>query len=42
MDRDDEQLLRRRFYGADHDHPVPRPDQGFVRKRNKTASTWIG
>ncbi len=24
MDRDDEQLLRRRVYGADHDEPGPR------------------
>lgn len=25
MDRDDEQLLRRRVYGADHDHPARGP-----------------
>jgi hypothetical protein len=30
MDRDDEQLLRRRVYGADHDHPSPRPDRRYA------------
>ncbi|MEU7426335.1 hypothetical protein [Streptomyces sp. NPDC040750] len=30
MDRDDEQLLRRRVYGADHDHPGPRRDRGYA------------
>ncbi|MFH8561836.1 hypothetical protein [Streptomyces sp. NPDC017988] len=30
MERDDEQLLRRRVYGADHDHPGPRPDRRYV------------
>ncbi|MCQ8195063.1 hypothetical protein [Streptomyces rugosispiralis] len=30
MDRDDEQLLRGRVYGADHDHPGPRPDRRYV------------
>ncbi|MGW2108010.1 hypothetical protein [Streptomyces sp. NPDC001948] len=30
MDRDDEQLLRRRVYGADHDHPGPRPDRAYA------------
>lgn len=26
MDSDDEQLLRGRIYGADHEHPGPKPD----------------
>jgi hypothetical protein len=30
MDRDDKQLLRRWVYGADHDHPGPRPDQRYA------------
>ncbi|MEU9992870.1 hypothetical protein AB0E10_40040 [Streptomyces sp. NPDC048045] len=30
MDRDDEQLLRRRVYGADHDQPGPRPDRDYA------------
>lgn len=30
MDCDDEQLLRRRVYGADHDHPCPRPDRRYA------------
>ncbi|GAB1332365.1 MDR/zinc-dependent alcohol dehydrogenase-like family protein [Streptomyces sp. NPDC093260] len=30
MDRDDEQLLRRRVYGADHDRPGPRPDRRYA------------
>ncbi|MGW7824900.1 hypothetical protein ACWGLF_44355 [Streptomyces puniciscabiei] len=30
MDRDDEQLLRRRVYGADYDHPGPRPDRHYA------------
>lgn len=30
MDRDDEQLLRRRVYGADHDHPGLRPDRRYA------------
>ncbi|MEU6184172.1 hypothetical protein [Streptomyces coeruleorubidus] len=30
MDRDEEQLLRRRVYGADHDHPGPRPGRRYV------------
>ncbi|MGW0535600.1 hypothetical protein [Streptomyces sp. NPDC003032] len=30
MDRDDEQLLRRRVYGADHDQPGPRPDRAYA------------
>ncbi|WP_405558592.1 hypothetical protein [Streptomyces sp. NBC_01171] len=30
MDRDDEQLLRRRVYGADHEHPDPRPDRHYA------------
>jgi hypothetical protein len=30
MDRDDEQLLRRRVYGADHDHPGPRPGRRYA------------
>ncbi|WP_225828028.1 hypothetical protein [Streptomyces naphthomycinicus] len=30
MDRDDEQLLRRRVYGADHDQPGPRPDRRYA------------
>ncbi|MFE7404061.1 hypothetical protein [Streptomyces sp. NPDC057557] len=29
-DRDDEQLLRRRVYGADHDHPGPRPNRHYA------------
>jgi hypothetical protein len=30
IDRDDEQLLRRRVYAADHDHPGPRWDRRYV------------
>ncbi|CAM5555951.1 MULTISPECIES: hypothetical protein [Streptomyces] len=30
MDRYEEQLLRRRVYGADHDHPGPRPDRCYA------------
>ncbi|MEV5879439.1 hypothetical protein AB0L75_35510 [Streptomyces sp. NPDC052101] len=30
MDHDDEQLLRRRVYGAGHDHPGPRPDRRYA------------
>ncbi|GAA4329966.1 hypothetical protein GCM10023086_59340 [Streptomyces venetus] len=30
MDRDDEQLLHRRVYGADHDNPGPRPDRRYA------------
>ncbi|MBY8864415.1 hypothetical protein [Streptomyces sennicomposti] len=30
MDRDDEHLLRRRVYGADHDRPGPRPDRRYA------------
>lgn len=30
MDRDDEQLLRRRVYGTDRDHPGPRPDRRYA------------
>ncbi|MGA5364228.1 hypothetical protein [Streptomyces purpurascens] len=30
MDRDDEQLLRCRVYGADHDHPGPRVDRRYA------------
>jgi len=30
MDRDDEQLLRRRVYGADHDHPGPQPGRRYA------------
>ncbi|MER6738309.1 hypothetical protein [Streptomyces puniciscabiei] len=30
MDRDDEQLLRRRVYGPDYDHPGPRPDRRYA------------
>jgi hypothetical protein len=30
MDRDDKQLLRRRVYGADYDHPGPRPDRRYA------------
>ncbi|MFF1400186.1 hypothetical protein ACFVZD_41250 [Streptomyces sp. NPDC058287] len=30
MDRDEEQLLRRRIYGADHDHPGPLPNRGYA------------
>ncbi|MFE1383409.1 hypothetical protein ACFW6S_31120 [Streptomyces sp. NPDC058740] len=29
MDRDEE-LLRGRVYGADHDHPGPRPDRDYA------------
>ncbi|MFG2810333.1 hypothetical protein ACLQ2D_33960 [Streptomyces sp. DT199] len=29
MDRDDEQLLRRRVYGADHDYPSTRPNRRY-------------
>ncbi|MER5478751.1 hypothetical protein ABT026_17545 [Streptomyces sp. NPDC002734] len=31
MDRDDEQLLRRRVYGADHDRPGPRSDRRYAQ-----------
>ncbi|MEU1466320.1 hypothetical protein ABZ467_38120 [Streptomyces sp. NPDC005727] len=30
MDRDDEQLLRGRVYGADHEHPGPVPGQRYA------------
>ncbi|MER6346084.1 hypothetical protein ACWC10_22595 [Streptomyces sp. NPDC001595] len=30
MDRDDEQLLRGRVYGADHEHPGPLPGRRYV------------
>ena len=30
MNGDDEQLLRGRVYGADPDHPGPRPDRTYV------------
>ncbi|MER6611408.1 hypothetical protein ABT282_37520 [Streptomyces sp. NPDC000927] len=30
MDRDDEQLLRRRVYGADLDRPGPRPNRRYA------------
>jgi hypothetical protein len=30
MNSDDEQLLRGRVYGADHDDPGPRPGQCYV------------
>jgi hypothetical protein len=30
MDRDDEQLLRRRVYGTDHDHPGPLPSRDYA------------
>lgn len=30
MDRDDEELLCRRVYGADHDRPGPRPDRRYA------------
>ncbi|MEV6839047.1 hypothetical protein AB0N17_31815 [Streptomyces sp. NPDC051133] len=30
MDRDDEQLLRRRVYGADHDQPGPLSDRRYA------------
>ncbi|MQY36631.1 hypothetical protein SRB17_46330 [Streptomyces sp. RB17] len=30
MDRDDEQLLRRRVYGQDHDQPGPRPGRRYA------------
>lgn len=30
MDRDDEQLLRGRVYGADHDHPGPVPGRRYA------------
>ncbi|MEU0009264.1 hypothetical protein ABZ079_34730 [Streptomyces sp. NPDC006314] len=30
MDNNDEQLLRGRVYGQDHDHPGPRPGQRYV------------
>ncbi|MGW0209646.1 hypothetical protein ACWDZ8_28965 [Streptomyces sp. NPDC003233] len=30
MDNDDEQLLRGRVYGQDHDQPGPRPGQHYV------------
>ncbi|CAL9669321.1 hypothetical protein ACWDV7_26415 [Streptomyces sp. NPDC003362] len=30
MDSEDEQLLRGRVYGADHDHPGPKPGQRYV------------
>ncbi|MCX5097244.1 hypothetical protein OOK36_53040 [Streptomyces sp. NBC_00365] len=30
MDSDDEQLLRGRIYGADHDHPGPKPGRSYA------------
>ncbi|MFF1377572.1 hypothetical protein [Streptomyces sp. NPDC058308] len=30
MDSDDEQLLRGRVYGQDHEHPGPRPGRRYV------------
>ncbi|MFG3207319.1 hypothetical protein [Streptomyces sp. NPDC048192] len=30
MDRDEEQLLRGRVYGADHDDPGPRPGRRYA------------
>ncbi|MER6565426.1 hypothetical protein ABT288_04380 [Streptomyces sp. NPDC001093] len=30
MDRDDEQLLRGRVYGQDHDRPGPRPGRRYA------------
>ncbi len=30
MDSDDEQLLRGRIYGTDHDHPVPKPGRSYA------------
>ncbi|MDO0924289.1 hypothetical protein QQY24_02260 [Streptomyces sp. TG1A-8] len=30
MNGDDEQLLRGRVYGTDHDHPGPRPGQTYA------------
>ncbi|MFF3641522.1 hypothetical protein [Streptomyces sp. NPDC002564] len=30
MESDDEQLLRGRVYGQDHEHPGPRPGQRYV------------
>ncbi|MEU5899550.1 MULTISPECIES: hypothetical protein [Streptomyces] len=30
MDSDDEQLLRGRVYGQDHEHPGPRPGQSYA------------
>ncbi|MCQ9134571.1 hypothetical protein [Streptomyces hilarionis] len=30
MDRDDEQLLRGRVYGTDHDHPGPLPHRDYA------------
>ncbi|WP_435862682.1 hypothetical protein [Streptomyces luteogriseus] len=30
MDSDDEQLLRGQLYGADHDHPGPKPGRRYA------------
>ncbi|MGW2050846.1 hypothetical protein ACWCPF_37605 [Streptomyces sp. NPDC001858] len=30
MDSDDEQLLRGRIYGTDHDHPGPKPGRNYA------------
>ncbi|MFF2431625.1 hypothetical protein [Streptomyces mirabilis] len=30
MDSDDEQLLRGRIYGADHEHPGPKPGRSYA------------
>jgi hypothetical protein len=30
MDSDDEQLLRGRIYGTDHDHPGPKPGRSYA------------
>ncbi|MGW3480188.1 hypothetical protein ACWDMR_32900 [Streptomyces althioticus] len=30
MDSDDEQLLRGRIYGTDHDHPGPNPGRSYA------------
>ncbi|WP_326750769.1 hypothetical protein OH738_39225 [Streptomyces hirsutus] len=38
MGRDDEQVLRRRAYDADHDHPGPRPDRRYTGTGRQTAA----
>ncbi|MFJ9153416.1 hypothetical protein ACIRP7_36380 [Streptomyces sp. NPDC102270] len=30
MESDDEQLLRGRIYGTDHDHPCPKPGRNYA------------
>lgn len=39
MNGEDEQLLRGRVYGADPDHPGPRPDRAYVEL---VGGPWTG